>query len=129
MLTLLLLVQVSGERPLNLACLGRSPANVSTPAFHYPRPDHDEQVEIRLSAEGDRIWLPKSILPLIHGGSGGWFKLKDVVVDGSRIRGRAAINFANHLEVAVDRATGSLAIGKKADVFTGQCRDVGSSPE
>jgi len=54
-----------------------------------------DQVDIRLFAGDDRIRLPRTILPPIHGGQAGWFKLKNVVAD-ARSRPHDAVRVAQY---------------------------------
>lgn len=81
-----------------------------------------DQVDIRLFNGDDRIRMPRTMLPLIRGGSGGWFKLKNVVVDARTIRASAAINFINNPKVFIDRVTGTMSISGKAGDYSGQCQ-------
>ena len=60
----------------------------------------------------------------IHGGSDGWFKLKDVKVDARSIHASAAVNFMNNPKVYIDRVTGTISISGKAGDYSGQCEAV-----
>ena len=70
------------------------------------------------------------MLPPLHGGSDGWFKLKNVVVDGRSIHASAAVNFMNSPKVYIDRVTGTISISGKAGDYSGQCQviDVNAAP-
>jgi hypothetical protein len=81
-------------------------------------------VDIRLFAGDDRIRLPRTMLPPLHGGSDGWFKLKNLKVDDRSIRGKAAVNFINSPNVFIDRVTGTISISGKAGDYSGQCEAV-----
>ncbi|GAA4035749.1 hypothetical protein GCM10022281_15220 [Sphingomonas rosea] len=83
-----------------------------------------DQVDIRLFAGDDRIRLPRTMLPPLHGGSDGWFKLKNVTADDRSIRASAGVNFMNNPKVYIDRLTGTITISGKAGDFTGQCQAV-----
>lgn len=62
------------------------------------------------------------MLPPIHGGSDGWFKLKDVKVTDRAITASAAVNFMNNPKVHIDRMTGTISINGKAGSYSGQCQ-------
>jgi hypothetical protein len=81
----------------------------------------EDQVDIRLFNGDDRIRLPRTMLPGIHGGDAGWFKLKNVVADARSIRAKAAVNFMNNPNVFIDRVTGTISISGKAGDYAGQC--------
>jgi hypothetical protein len=90
-------------------------------------PHHEEysdQVQIQLFGDEDKIRLPQSVVPPIHGGSDGWFKLTDVVADAHSIRAKAGINFVNHPKIFIDRVTGAISINGKNGSFSGQCEAV-----
>jgi hypothetical protein len=61
------------------------------------------------------------MLPPLHGGTDGWFKLKNVKTDERTIRAEAAVNFMNHPKVYIDRVTGTISISGKAGDYSGQC--------
>ena len=83
-----------------------------------------DQVDIRLFGGDDRIRMPRTMLPGIHGGDHGWFKLKDVVADARSIRASAAVNFINNPKVYIDRVTGSISISGRAGDYAGQCQAI-----
>ena len=83
-----------------------------------------DQVDIRLFGGDDRIRLPRTLLPPLHGGNDGWFKLKNLQVDARSIRGKAAVNFINSPNVSIDRVTGTISISGKAGDYSGQCEAV-----
>ena len=68
--------------------------------------------------------MPRTMLPPIHGGDGGWFKLKKVVSDDRTISASAAVNFMNNPKVHIDRLTGTISISGKAGDYSGQCEAV-----
>ncbi len=55
-----------------------------------------------------------------HGGEGGWFEMKDLVVGGDEITGTVPINVANHPKLRIDRRSGSIAMDGKVGAFAGQ---------
>lgn len=145
---LLLLQAAVSQPPLNLTCIGGGTANkpavatvnsygsvsgnVGTTPYSgsgngtstvttMRHQGFEDQVDLRLFAGDDRIRMPRTMLPPIHGGADGWFKLKDVRVDDRSIRASAAVNFMNNPKVYVDRVTGAITISGKAGDFTGQC--------
>jgi len=85
---------------------------------------YNDQVQIRLFSGDDRIRLPQSVVPPIHGGSDGWFKLTDVVANAHSIRAKAGINFINHPKIFIDRVTGAISINGRNGDFSGQCEAV-----
>lgn len=151
MLTLLLLVQATVAQPLNLTCVGAGTANkvtvtnvygsggghgtVGTTPYSYTgsgnataygsrQQDFADQVDVRLFSGDDRIRMPRTMLPAIRGGNGGWFKLKNVVVDARSIRAKAAVNFINSPNVFIDRVTGTISISGKAGDYAGRCEAI-----
>jgi hypothetical protein len=153
-LAALLVAQAQPQSPLQLTCFGDGTANkfkvatvssnthvsgtVGTTPYSgsgygsgtvtMPRQqDFSDQVDVRLFNGDDRIRLPRTLLPPIHGGNGGWFKLKKVVVDARSIKASAAINFINSPKVFIDRVTGTISISGKAGDYTGQCQAIDAS--
>jgi hypothetical protein len=84
--------------------------------------DFSDQVDVRLFGGDDRIRMPRTMLPAIRGGEGGWFKLKNVVADARSIQASAAVNFINNPKVFIDRVTGMISISGKAGDYSGQCQ-------
>lgn len=148
---LLFLLQVAAEQPLNLTCVGAGTANkmavahanssshfdgmaggtavsgnsYGTTTVNVPsQQDFSDQVDVRLFSDDDRIRLPRTMLPPIRGGEGGWFKLKNIVAEGRSIRGSAAVNALNNPKIFIDRVTGTISISGKAGDYSGTCRPV-----
>jgi hypothetical protein len=131
-----------GSRPLQLTCLGGGTANKATSAVawgwggwgvvsgHKDR-GFNEQVDIRLFTGDDRIRMPRTMLPGIHGGSAGWFKLHDVVADARSIRASAGVAMLNNPKIFIDRVTGTISISGKAGDYAGQCQviDANAAPK
>jgi hypothetical protein len=142
-------VQASAQQPLNLTCGGAGTANkISTATGHsdvqmsgivgtsivsgsgsgtttvsIPRQQgFQDQVDIRLFSGDDRIRMPRTMLPPLHGGSDGWFKLKNVQVDARTIRASAAVNFMNNPKVYIDRVTGTISISGRSGDYSGECQ-------
>jgi hypothetical protein len=83
-----------------------------------------DQVDVRLFRGDDRIRMPRTMLPMIHGGNSGWFKLKNVVADARSIRASAAVGLLNNPKVFIDRVTGTISISGKSGDYAGQCQAV-----
>lgn len=96
----------------------------STTVYGTRQQGFEDQVDIRLFGGDDRIRLPRTMLPPIHGGDAGWFKLKDVHADARSIRASAAVNFINNPKVYIDRVTGTISISGKAGDYSGQCQAI-----
>lgn len=120
------------QEPLTLTCVGGGTASKSTGAMIYGsrgwasivgRKDRgfNDQVDIRLFNGDDRIRVPRTMLPPIHGGEHGWFKLKNVVADARSIRASAAVGLLNNPKVFIDRVTGIISISGKSGDYSGVC--------
>jgi hypothetical protein len=141
----------SAAGQLNLTCLGAGTANKATAAtarsngsfsgyagttsfggstsgsttvYGTRQQGFGDQVDVRLFGGDDRIRLPRTMLPPLHGGSDGWFKLKNVKADARSIHASAAVNFINNPKVYIDRVTGTISISGKAGDYSGQCQAV-----
>jgi hypothetical protein len=141
--------QATAQQPLSLTCMGAGTANKPTAhsAYSYGsmsghvgttpvsgsasgtttvygmrQQGFEDQVDVQLFGGDDRIRMPRTMLPGLHGGKDGWFELKDVVADARSIRAKAAVNFANHPNVLIDRVTGTISISGKAGDYSGQCQ-------
>jgi len=141
----------SGNGQLNLTCSGGGTANKaaaatawsngsfsgyagstnfggstsgSTTVYGTRQQGFGDQVDVRLFGGDDRIRLPRTMLPPLHGGSDGWFKLKNVKADARSIHASAAVNFINNPKVYIDRVTGTISISGKAGDYSGQCEAV-----
>ncbi len=104
-----------GNQPFNANGSG------STTVYGTRSQGFEDQVDIRLFMGDDRIRLPRTLLPIVHGGDGGWFKLKNVQADARSIKASAAVNFMNNPKVYIDRVTGTISISGKAGDYAGQC--------
>lgn len=128
-------VAASAQGALSLTCLGAGTANKvrgtfigtgwgwATIASHHDRQFND-QVDVRLFNGDDRIRMPRTMLPGIHGGDHGWFRLHDVVADARSIRASAAVGMLNNPKVFIDRVTGTISISGKSGDYAGQCQAV-----
>lgn len=68
----------------------------------------ESNVGFRLEGDEAQISIPAHLLPQIHGGNGGWFKVKNLVVTDSEITGKAAVNFLTNPSFRIDRQTGVM---------------------
>jgi len=152
-LAALVAAQAASQQPLNLTCGGAGTANKATAANAYSNTQlygtvgttpvsgsgqtnttvygtrqqgFEDQVDIRLFSGDDRIRMPRTMLPPMHGGSEGWFKLKNVKADERSIHASAAVNFMNNPKVYIDRVTGTISISGRAGDYSGQCQAVAS---
>lgn len=148
MIGLLLALQATTQQPLNLTCGGAGVANKMTSVTQYGsgsaygqaggqpfsvngsgsstisgtrQQGFADQVDVRLFSGDDRIRLPRTMLPPMHGGNDGWFRLKNVRVDARSIRAKAAVNLINSPSVYIDRTTGVISISGKAGDYSGRC--------
>lgn len=131
----LILLQAAAQQPLNLTCGGGGTANKATAVnawgnggsatiYGTRQQGFSEQVDVRLFGGDDRIRLPRTMLPPVHGGNDGWFKLKNVVATDRTISASASVNFANNPKVHIDRVTGTISISGRAGDYSGQCAAV-----
>jgi hypothetical protein len=81
----------------------------------------DDQVDVHVDGYASRIRLPRTMLPPLHGGDHGWFKLKNVNTGVDAITGSASVNPLNNPKVYIDRRTGAISIDGKAGHYSGQC--------
>jgi hypothetical protein len=153
MLLLLFAQAAVAQQPLNLTCLGSGTANKissttinshgsfsgsvgSTPVMgsgnssgtitSRRQQQFGDQVDIRLFGGDDRIRMPRTMLPPLHGGNDGWFKLKNLKVDDRSIRAKAAVNFMNNPNIFIDRVTGTISISGRAGDYSGRCEATSS---
>ena len=131
-----------GSRPLTLTCLGAGVASKATSAVawgwggwgmatgHKDRGFND-QVDLRLFTGDDRIRMPRTMLPGLHGGDHGWFKVHDLVADARAIRASAGVGMLNNPKIFIDRVTGTISISGKSGDYAGQCQviDTNAAPK
>jgi len=121
------------QQPLALTCAGGGAATKRSGGFingngwsasvisHHDR-EFAEQVDVRLFSGDDRIRMPRTMLPGIHGGQDGWFKLKNVVANERSIHASAAVSVINNPKVYIDRVTGTISISGKSGDYSGECQ-------
>jgi hypothetical protein len=131
-----------GSKPLALTCMGSGTASKATSAVgwgwggwgvvagHKDRGFND-QVDVRLFTGDDRIRMPRTMLPGLHGGDHGWFKVHDLVADARSIRLSAGVGMFNNPKVFIDRVTGTISISGKSGDYAGQCEviDANAAPK
>ena len=129
---------IGAQPPLTLTCAGAGTADKQRGTFiggrhgwatlisHHDR-QFEDQVDVRLFSGDDRIRLPRTMLPGIHGGAAGWFKLKDVVVDARAIRASAAVSAFHNPKVYIDRTTGTISISGKDGDYSGECQVIAAN--
>ena len=139
----------AAPQPLHLTCIGAGVANksisetvrrdktVNGPPGSKPtiktetttvsrniKQDFADQVDVRLFMGDDRIRVPRTMLPDLHGGNQGWFKIKNVTADARSIRGKIALAFLSSPNLFIDRVTGTISISGSAGDYQGQCQVV-----
>ena len=80
--------------------------------------NYDTTAGFRLQNGIATMRVPAMLLPPLHGGRGGWLKVKNLRIADNEITGKAAINFMNNPSFRIDRVTGELSI---AGGFQAQC--------
>ena len=145
-LAALVAAQAATQQPLQLTCFGAGTANkvtartaysnayvsgsvgttpysgsgnATTTVYGTRQQGFEDQVDVRLFGGDDKIRLPRTMLPALHGGDGGWFKLKNVIADARSIKAKAGVNFMNSPNVLIDRVTGTISISGKAGDYAG----------
>lgn len=129
--------QETGSR-LSLVCDGGGSANRTTSAQAFAwdnsggsanaivtgRREVGFEDQLQLWIEGDqgKARMPRTMLPPVHGGDGGWFMIKDIRVSDNEITGTVEVNFMNHPKLVIDRLAGTVSLAGKAGQFNGRCR-------
>jgi hypothetical protein len=72
----------------------------------------------------DRIRMPRAMLPGLHGGNQGWFKLKNLAADPRSIKASIAVGFLSSPKLFIDRVTGIISISGSDGDYSGQCQVV-----
>ena len=72
--------------------------------------DYDTTAGFRIHDGVATMRVPAMFLPPLHGGRGGWLKVKNLRIADSEITGKAAINFMNNPTFRIDRVTGELSM-------------------
>jgi len=138
--TALVLVAISTpalSESLHLVCLGEGSTNQPTSSSAYLHDNSgnsawgnivgsrsvpfDDQVNIDLTDDSGRIRMPRVMLPIAHGGSGGWFEIRKIVKTDQEITGSIQVNFVNSPKLRLDRITGRISIHGMNGDYTGEC--------
>lgn len=82
----------------------------------------NDQVDLNISDTQATIRMPRSMLPILHGGTGGWMNVKNLQVSDREITGTVSVNPLNSPKLRVDRLTGTLTLNGKSGTFTGECQ-------
>jgi hypothetical protein len=122
---------------LNLVCFGEGAANrvdatqgyatnsngdrATATVYSHSSEGFADQINVELRDDGGRIRIPRTMLPLIHGGEDGWMRLTNIEETPNEITAKAYLNFMSRPNVRIDRLTGVISISGKAGRFTGQC--------
>lgn len=81
----------------------------------------EDQVNVEIHDGQGRIRLPRTMLPPIHGGDGGWMRLTDIHETRDEITAHAVVNFMSHPDIRIDRITGTISISGRVGQFSGRC--------
>ena len=123
---------------LALTCVGGGSANKATGATINAWNDNgdyggatisgtrsvgfEDQVSLRIDGSEGQLRMPRSMLPPIHGGSDGWFKLKNIKVSDGVITASVAVSLINSPKLRLDRYTGAISLSGKSGDFSGRCQ-------
>lgn len=140
-IAVLLLPQAAGAQEagnrLNLVCSGGGAANKADVATANGWDSYggsatatvvgrrsvgfDDQLQLWIEGDEGMARMPRAMLPPIHGGSDGWFKIKSIKVSENEITGSISVNPLNHPKLELDRLTGTVTLSGKAGEFNGHC--------
>ena len=81
----------------------------------------EEQMDVDIDGDAAKTRVPRRFLPPAHGGDGGWFETKELVVGDEAITGTVMINIVNHPKLRIDRRSGTIEMDGKVGAFAGQC--------
>jgi hypothetical protein len=84
---------------------------------------YEDQVNIDLDDNGGgKIRMPRRLLPPIHGGSDGWFDIKNIHKSDLEITASVGVNFVNQPKLRLDRVSGRISINGKNGDYAGECQ-------
>ncbi len=122
---------------LDLVCVGAGSANRPSNTYAYAQNNNggsawanivgnrsvpfDDQVNLWVAGSEGRIRMPRTMLPPLHGGEDGWFKINSLKVGENEITGSVGVNFMNKPKLRIDRLTGAISIAGKAGDYSGRC--------
>lgn len=135
---LVLLPQSAWAADLHLVCSGGGTANKHHSSSVYAQNNQGnsawgtvnstrevgfgDQVNFDMVGDEARLRMPRSMLPVIHGGDDGYMTVKSLKVSAREITGTVAVNPINSPKVRIDRMTGQISINGKAGAYSGQCQ-------
>lgn len=91
-------------------------------AESYDSASSPERVTVVIEGASGKVHLPPWLVPGIHGGSDGWFKLTSVDMQPDEIHASFGINFINHPHFTIDRHSGEINMSGFAHLsFEGNC--------
>ena len=127
-----------GSASLALTCVGSGSANKATGAtinawngngeyggatiVGTRSVGFEDQVSLRIDGTEGQLRMPRLMLPPIHRGTDGWFKLKNIKVSDGEITGSVAVSLINSPKLRLDRYTGAISLSGKSGDFTGRCQ-------
>lgn len=83
--------------------------------------DFEDQINVEIVNGAGRIRLPRTMLPPIHGGEGGWMRLMDIRETPNEITAKAVVNFMSRPNIRIDRISGTISISGRVGQFSGSC--------
>ena len=124
----------SASTDLDLVCNGSGEKVQSQTDYHWDKKSHEYKdhtsmgkaqvggtVQVEIHDGQGRIRLPKELLPpLVTGGDGEWFPIRNLSVRADRIDGSIKINGLNKPTLSIDRRSGTLKIDGM-ETFDGTC--------
>jgi len=81
-----------------------------------------DQVSLHMQGQDGRFRMPRTMLPPIHGGDDGWFKLHDIKYAQNEITASVGVNAFNNPKLRLDRFAGTISVSGKAGDYSGQCQ-------
>lgn len=81
-----------------------------------------DEVSVEIIEKIGRIRLPRNILPMLHGGKDGWFRLAGIKQEENAITAKASVSLVKSLEVRINRVSGTISIDGSGRSFDGLCQ-------
>ena len=124
----------SATTDLDLVCNGSGEKVQSKTEYNWDKKNHEYKdhtsvgkaqvggtVQVEIHDGQGRVRLPKTLLPpLVTGGDGEWFPIRNLSVRADRIDGSIKINGLNKPNLSIDRRSGTLKIDG-LESFDGTC--------
>lgn len=115
---------LNGASAIGFGSNGNSFSAFGTRTSHK---DFEDQLDFNLAGGVAKARVPRRFLPPAHGGDGGWFDVKDLVISDEYISGKVMVNLVNHPNIRLDRRTGTVSLDGKVGSFSGACQKVDPS--